>query len=75
MGAKTDLNEQMISEAKKAGINKPVIAIKYINKLRKETGNRDHDIKAGNIAFEVNGDIIKSEDISDDYFKRNFVEV
>ena len=71
-----EITPEMKKQLKAAGFKgEPVIARKFIHKGRKETGHREHDIAAGNIAFLVGEDLRISTELSLNYFKLNFIEV
>lgn len=70
-----EITPDIAKKCKEAGFKgKPVVAVKYVNKLHPPTGNKDHDIDAGNIAYIIDGKLIKSPAIGDNYFRVNFVK-
>lgn len=72
----TKIPDHILKECEGLGFKgEPVVAVKYVNKLRQPVGIRDHDIEAGNIAFEINGELIISPAIGKAYFECNFVKV
>lgn len=65
------INEKAVESGFKG---KPIVAIKYINKLMTPTGDRVFDLESGRIAFDVGGEIIKNDSIGPIYFKENFIK-
>lgn len=70
-----NLPASVLEKAKELNFKgKPLEAVKYVNKLHPPTGNREHDLAAGNIAFMVGDELQISPAVGNAYFKCNFVK-